>query len=530
VPQFIQNLKWREVLPRMVADFLIVHVSMIAALAMSVAYQTAVKNSVEAEALVSGFRQYYAAFFWFLSPIFPAVFLFNGFYTHSRAYVGRYKSWVILRGVVMASMVFFGANFLLFGNEKVGRSVAVPFIVLAAVGAASVRILKDFLEKRYDVKSKNTPSLAPRRDWVLVMGGAGYIGSILVDRLLEKGHRVRVLDNLLYGDEPLWRVKNHPNFELIVGDCRNIQDVVRVVGGAESIIHLAAIVGDPACDQDRGPALETNYAATRMLIEIAKGNGVRRLIFASSCSVYGATEIEMDENAAVQPISLYGQTKVDSEQALLDARSDAFGPTILRFATVFGLGYRPRFDLVVNLLTAKAHQEGLITIYNGQQWRPFIHVRDVVEATVRVLEAPARLVSGEIFNVGDKRLNHTLSGVADIIREAFPNVRVEHVNNSDLRNYRVNFDKLLNRMGFRARYTLRDGVEELRKAFDEGLIADYTDLRYHNQRFLKAAGILGHKDETNAAVMAAFSTHHPTHDTTHDTTHQIVAAAQARSA
>jgi nucleoside-diphosphate-sugar epimerase len=258
-----------------------------------------------------------------------------------------------------------------------------------------------------------------------------------------------------------------------------------------------------------------------MLIEIAKGHGVSRLLFASSCSVYGATNLEMDENAAVQPISLYGQTKVDSEDALLSASSDTFHPTILRYATVFGLGHRPRFDLVVNLLTAKAHQEGVITIYNGQQWRPFIHVRDLVEATVRILEAPVRLVSNEVFNVGDARLNHTLTEVAEIIRGVFPDVRIEHVDNSDLRNYRVNFDKLVNLTGFRARYTIRDGVEELRNAFDQRQITDYMDLRYHNQRYLKAVGSLGHKDETDALVMAAFSNHRQSRQ---------AAAAQAGSA
>jgi len=491
----------------MAMDFLIVHLSMITALAISVVYQTAVGNAAAAHAIVSGFLQYYTASFWVLSPIFPLVFLLNGFYTHSRAYIGRYKALVILRGVLVGAMVFFAANFLFFGNEKVGRSVALPFMVLAAAGTASVRILKDLLEKRYFMKPKSTPSLAPRRDWVLVVGGAGYIGSLLVERLLDKGHRVRVLDCLLYGDEPLRPFKNHSDFELIVGDCRNIQDMVKALRGVESVVHLAAIVGAPACNQDHDTALETNYAATRMLIEIAKGHGVGRFVFASSCSVYGATELEVDENSAVQPISLYGQTKVDSEQALLEARSDTFHPTVLRYATVFGLSYRPRFDLVVNLLTAKAQQEGVITIYNGQQWRPFIHVRDLVEATVRVPEAPVRLVSGEIFNVGDTRLNHTLTDVADVIRDAFPNVRVDHVDNSDRRNYRVNFDKLLSRTGFRARYTLRDGVEELRKAFDEGLITDYTDLRYHNQRYLKAVGSPGHKAEEDALVMAAFSNH-----------------------
>jgi len=505
----LRNIQWREALPRMAADFLIVHFSMIAALALSVVYQTGAGNSLGARATLSGFLRYYAAFFWLLSPIFPLVFLLNGFYTHSRAYAGRYKTFVILRGVALAAGVFFAADFLIFGQEKLGRSVVLPFVMLAAAGAASARILKGFLEKRYLVRSRTAPLPVSRRDLVLVVGGAGYIGSLLVERLLEKGYRVRVLDCLLYGDEPLRAVRNHPDFELIVGDCRNIQDVVKAVSGADSIVDLAAIVGDPACNQDQDSALETNYAATRMLIEIAKGHGVSHLLFASSCSVYGATDVEMDENAAVQPISLYGQTKVDSERALLAARSDTFHPTILRFATVFGLGYRPRFDLVVNLLTAKARQEGVITIYNGQQWRPFIHVRDLVDATVRVLESPVRLVSGEILNVGDARLNHTLAGVAEAIRSAFPKVRVERVDNSDLRNYRVNFDKLLTRTGFRARYTLRDGIEELKNAFDKGLITDYTDLRYHNQRYLEAVGNPGHKDETDAMVMAAFSNHHP---------------------
>lgn len=509
--QSLRNFRWQEGIPRVAADLLIVHASMIAAMAMSVVYQAGAGNAAAAHAIVAGFLQYYAFFFWLLSAIFPMVFLLNGFYTRSRAYTGRYKAWVVLRGVVVASMVFFAASFLLFGYEKVGRSVAVPFVALAACGTAGARIVADYVQKRYLPKAKSMGSLARRGDWVLVVGGAGYIGSVLVERLLEKGYRVRVLDSLLYGDQPLRPVRGHPDFELIVGDCRNIQDVVRAVRGVDSIIHLAAIVGDPACEQDHGPALETNYAATRMLIEIAKGHGVGRFLFASSCSVYGATDVEMDESAAVEPISLYARTKVDSERALLGAKSATFHPTILRYATVFGLGYRPRFDLVVNLLTAKACQEGIITIYNGHQWRPFMHVRDLVEATVRVLETPVRLVSGEVFNVGDGRLNHTLAEVAEVIHSAFPNVRVEPIDNSDRRNYRVNFDKLLRATGFRAQYTLRDGVDEIGKAFGDRLITDYTDVRYHNQRYLKAVGSPANKDEVDGLVMAAFSNHSPHH-------------------
>ncbi|MCW5978476.1 MAG: NAD-dependent epimerase/dehydratase family protein [Bryobacteraceae bacterium] len=495
------------------------HLSIVAAMAISVVYQSGSGNWKAAQGITSGFLTYYTAFFWLLSPIFPVVFLLNGFYTHSRGYTGPYKTWIVLRGVLLAAILFFAANFLLFGRERVGRSVAVPFVILASVGLTAARLLKDVFVRRYEVKPRNGFALQNGHGKVLIVGGAGYIGSLLVERLLDKGYKVRVLDSLLYGDEPLQPVRGNPDFELMVGDCRNIQDVVKAVQGIESVVHLAAIVGDPACELDHQPALETNYAATRMLIEIAKGHGVRRFLFASSCSVYGATDLEMDENSAVRPISLYGETKVDSEEVLLTSRTDAFHPTVLRYATVFGLGYRPRFDLVVNLLTAKARQESVITIFNGEQWRPFIHVRDLVEATAMVLEAPIAFVSGEIFNVGDSRMNHTLSDVGETIRRVFPDTAIENVDNSDRRNYRVNFDKLRHRLGFRARHSLEQGIRELKKAFDDGLILDYTDPRYHNQRFLKIAGSPAHKTDFDGLVMAAFSAH-PNGRATAATTHR----------
>src|SRR5690348_921716 len=278
----LHNIRWAEVLPRMAADFLIIHLSIIGAFAISVAYQSRVGDSAEAQHVISGFFNYYTGLFCILSPIFPFVFLLNGFYTHSRAYLGRYKTWVVVRGVAMAGAVFFTANCLLASNGIAGRSVAVPFALLAAAGTASMRVLKHQLDKRYVVHSKGKPSRALYSAKVLVVGGAGYIGSLLVERLLQKGYRVRVLDSLIYGDDALRPVKYHPDFELFVGDCRNIQDVVRAVRGVDSIVHLAAIVGDPACNQERESALETNYAATRMLIEIAKGQDVRRFLFASS--------------------------------------------------------------------------------------------------------------------------------------------------------------------------------------------------------------------------------------------------------
>jgi len=499
-----RTLSWHDAIPRVIADFLLVHSSMVGALAISVIYQAAQGEGSEAHQLVANFEQYYARFFWVLSPIFPLTFALHGFYSHTRSYADRRKHLTILQGVLVAVVLFFLANYLV-GNTTVGRSVAIPFALLAAVALCFSRFLKNYLENRFEVTPRNAYPAKNGNGRILVVGGAGYIGSLLVERLLQSGYKVRVLDALLYGREPLRPVEKHDNFQLMVGDCRNIRDVVKAVQGVETIVDLAAIVGDPACEQDRESALEINYGATRMLIEVAKGHGANRFLFASSCSVYGATDQEMDERSAVNPISLYAQTKVDSERALLDSRSDDFHPTILRFATVFGLGYRPRFDLVVNLLSARAKQDGRITIFNGQQWRPFIHVRDVVEAILQALEAPVRLVSGEIFNVGDSRLNHTLQQIAEIIAEIFPGTTVEHVANSDRRNYRVNFDKIRNRLGFSTSYTIRQGVHELQRAFEQRVIHDYTDLRYHNQRFLEVAGVVRNKQEVDALLMAAFA-------------------------
>jgi nucleoside-diphosphate-sugar epimerase len=440
-----------------------------------------------------------------LSPIFPATFALFGFYSHTRSYSDKRKNRAIAMGVMVGSVLFFAVNQLV-GNTVVGRSVALPFVIMASFGLWATRFTKNYVEKRFDVTPKGaTPMVAGKKNQVLVVGGAGYIGSLLVEQLLNKGYKVRVLDALLYGREALRTVESHPDFQLMVGDCRNMQDVVRAVRGVDSVVHLAAIVGDPACEQDRSAALEINYGATRMMMEVAKGNGVGRFLFASSCSVYGANDHEVDERSKLNPISVYAQTKVDSEKALLAAADEHFFPTVLRFATVFGLGFRPRFDLVVNLLSARARQDGKITIYNGEQWRPFIHVRDVVNAIVLSLEAPVRAVSGEIFNVGDARLNYTLQQIAEIISEIFPNTQVEHVANTDKRDYRVNFDKIRNRLSFEATHTIREGVIEMRGAFDERFILDYKDLRYHNQRFLEVAGQVRNKTEMDALVMAAFA-------------------------
>jgi nucleoside-diphosphate-sugar epimerase len=205
---------------------------------------------------------------------------------------------------------------------------------------------------------------------------------------------------------------------------------------------------------------------------------------------------------------LYGKTKVSSEQALLRAADGDFHPVLMRFATVFGLSNRPRFDLVVNLLSAKASQDGVITIFNGQQWRPFVHVKDLAEAIIMLLSAPLQSVSRQVFNVGDNRLNHTLAEVSEVIQRVIPGTRVEHVENSDLRNYRVSFDKIEKQIGFRCRYSLEDGIREIKKAFDSRMIINYRDIQFSNQVFLSESGTPGNKSDFDAQVMAAFGGEH----------------------
>jgi nucleoside-diphosphate-sugar epimerase len=486
---------------RVIADLLIVQIAMLGAL-MVVAMQLQSGSEQSVRMGLSELRTYYLTLFLPLSVCFPGFYAISGMYTSSRTYS---KSLALRRAASSAGIASLGmlaASFLLPNSDPLPRTSALIFAVLVTIGTPGVRWLKHTL---FEHEKAGSPASVKRGELVLVVGGAGYIGSIVVRTLLKRGFRVRVLDSLVYGASAIEEVLDHPRLEFMRGDCRNIQDVVSAVRGAGAVIHLAAIVGDPACDQDHKTAREVNYAATRMMVEIAKGEGVERFIFASSCSVYGASEQVMDENSQPQPISLYAETKVDSELALLGAASDSFHPTILRFSTIFGQSPRPRFDLVVNLLTAKAIKERVITIFNGEQWRPFLHVADAAAAIVRVLEAPVGLVGKQIYNVGDSRLNYTLTDVATMLVKFFPHTRVEHIENSDRRSYRVSFHKIKGHLGFTCSKSLEDGIRELKAAFENGDISDYSAALYSNVKFLKQYGSPMQTDLLGSQVMAALA-------------------------
>jgi nucleoside-diphosphate-sugar epimerase len=322
-------------------------------------------------------------------------------------------------------------------------------------------------------------------DKVLVIGGAGYIGSVMVRRMLERGYKVRVLDSLLYGEQSIAKLYDNPDFELIIGDFRHVDTVVRSVRGVDAVIHLGGIVGDPACQIDPNFAIEVNFAATRMIKDVSSGFGIKRFIFASTCSVYGADDEILDELSDLKPLGVYARSKADSERILLKANG-SLSPTIFRMATVFGLSYRPRFDLVINLFTAKASAGEEITIFGGYQWRPFIHVDDVAKAFIRCLESPLEKVGHQIFNVGDNKLNSQISDIGRVVSDLLPGTRIEYQNElEDNRNYRVCFDKIRNILNFTCERTVQDGVSEIKKAIQNGLIDNYRDARFSNGLWLE---------------------------------------------
>jgi nucleoside-diphosphate-sugar epimerase len=325
------------------------------------------------------------------------------------------------------------------------------------------------------------------RGTVLVTGGAGYIGSLLVRRLLDRGYRVRVLDILLYGDRAIRGVLEHPALELVVADFRHREAVEAALTGIDAVIHLGGIVGDPACALDPEFTVAINEEATRTVADACAREGVERLIFASSCSVYGANDELLHETSALHPVSLYARTKIASEQMLLDHTGHRCPSVILRFATIYGYSHRPRFDLVVNVLTAKAVTEGRITVHGGDQWRPFVHVDDLARALVAALEAPLVAVAGQVFNVGSNGQNYRLSEVADIVQELIPTTEVViDANSADRRNYRVDFTKIADTLGFGPAHDLRGGILELKSALEQGLAAHWREELFDNHRSLRS--------------------------------------------
>jgi nucleoside-diphosphate-sugar epimerase len=318
----------------------------------------------------------------------------------------------------------------------------------------------------------------------LITGGSGYIGALLARELLAAGRDVRVLDSLLHGQEDIAAEQERAGVEVIRADIRDEEARRRALAGAQAVVHLAAIVGDPACALDPGLSDEVNVQATRALVADAGEAGVERLVFASTCSNYGRMTdptVPITEDGELSPVSLYAEQKVGMEKLILGGDSSDVTATCLRFATVYGVGRRMRFDLTVNEFTRDLWADRELEVFGEQFWRPYIHVADAGRAVRTVLEAPADEVGGEVFNAGRSGENYRKLDLVEEIGKQIARGSVTYVHrDEDPRDYKVSFDKIRERLGFETLMTVPDGIAEIIAALDAGTFGDPFDGRYKN--------------------------------------------------
>ncbi len=321
--------------------------------------------------------------------------------------------------------------------------------------------------------------------YVLVSGGAGYIGSVLVRMLLERGDRVRVFDNLKFGGEPIIDLLNHEHFDFIKGDVRNEQDVKKALPGIDAVVHLASIVGDPACARNPDLARSTNLEGSKLIYRLANDAGVQRFIFASTCSNYGKMDDPdsyVTEDSKLAPVSLYAETKVGVEKYLMgQSRDNRCKPTSLRFSTVYGLSPRPRFDLTVNEFTKELALGRELLVFGEQFWRPYCHVSDLSRAVMTTLDAREDKVAFEVFNVGDTTENYQKQMIVEAIQKVLPDSRVKYVKKEeDPRDYKVSFNKIREKLDFHIKMRVKDGINQIVQVIQDGFILNPDEPKYRN--------------------------------------------------
>lgn len=329
---------------------------------------------------------------------------------------------------------------------------------------------------------------------VMITGGAGYIGSILTSELLRANYRVTILDSLLFGGEAIVPFLNHPNFHFIKADVtedRTVRDAVkRDWQKPDAIIHLAAIVGFPACQAvGKQVAWKYNVEATKIVFDQAADLGVERFVFASTYSNYGLSEDgkPVTEESPLNPQSLYAETKIAAEEFLLSQKDSACGPLLFRFATLYGISPRTRFDLIVNQFVLEAFTKRSLIIYQRGYSRSFVHIRDVVRGVIMGLEAESEKVRGQVFNLGTENGNYSKDDIVRLILKRMPETVVEYKDltfGGDMRDITVSFEKIKRVLGFDTTLDVDDGIREVLFALKSGLIRNPTDDRYRNAQFI----------------------------------------------
>jgi len=336
----------------------------------------------------------------------------------------------------------------------------------------------------YNISETETPSDQPTARRVLVVGGAGFLGSVLTRKLLARGFRVRVLDSFIYGRRSLDDLANEENLDVVEGDLRNIHTCVESLADIDAVVLLAAIVGDPASKVRPTQTIETNVLAAQALAMASKLHQIPRFLYASTCSVYGIGDAILDEQAPLNPVSLYARTKIESEKIILGMGDEYFCPTVLRMGTLYGFSQRMRFDLVVNTMSMKSHVNGEIQVFGGDQWRPLLGVQDAAEVYVRCLEARIEDVGNQVFNVGSDEQNYRIDEVARLISEALGGIPISRdLSNLDSRDYRVSFAKLADVLKYAPAQTIDRAAWEIVENLRSGVIKDPAHRIYYNHYF-----------------------------------------------
>ena len=313
---------------------------------------------------------------------------------------------------------------------------------------------------------------------VYVTGGAGYVGAMLVPRLLELGHSVTVLDLMLYGDDV---IDAHPRLAMVAGDMRDRALLERTIPGHDTVIHLACISNDPSFELDPSLGKSINLDAFRPLVEVSRDAGVRRFVYASSSSVYGVKdEPNVTEDMVLEPLTDYSRFKADCERILAEYQSPTFTTVTIRPATVCGYSRRQRLDVVVNILSNLAYHNRKISVFGGAQLRPNIHMDDMVDAYVAILDAPDEVIAGQIFNAGYE--NQSVEELAVMVRDVMgDDVELVRTPTNDNRSYHISSERIRRVLGFAPKRSIRDAIVDMKRAFDRGLLPDsLTDERYFN--------------------------------------------------
>jgi nucleoside-diphosphate-sugar epimerase len=319
----------------------------------------------------------------------------------------------------------------------------------------------------------------------LITGGAGYLGMAVAAELQASQQPVRVVDALLHdGQDEMVAALEASGVEVIRGDIRDPEVRRQALDGVEQVVHLAAIVGDPACAREPQLAHAVNVEGTTSVVADARAAGVRRFVFASTCSNYGRIadpSVAIDEDGALAPVSLYAEQKVAIERGLLNGASAPMAVTCLRLATLYGVAPRMRFDLTVNEFTRDLWSDRLLEVFGERFWRPYVHVRDAGRAVALVLAAPEDQVAGEVFNVGESDENYRKLDLVELIRSQVDRGTVSFVHrDEDPRNYKVSFEKIARVLGFRPTMTVPDGIGEIIAALDAQRFGDPFDRRHTN--------------------------------------------------